>query len=513
MTFISRTAVKWNAGIAVAILLLFLFFVPKYSSIFFFQGMILNWPYLAVLVIAGLVTWPMAKGLNSRRPRRSLIGIGAVMVFILISFFAMGTFTNYLTYKHLAHFEQRASMVASSPEHLRFTPRENAFRDIENSITAATEEVLLEYTHPLITKEGFSYISAITPDGAIPTLMSDNPGFVFYNDQSGVRSKVSRIEQTQAYGLGELWSDNFWWPVYKTDWWATYENPHYLRLDPEQPDVLTAVVPRVKYKFFRLPYWAGVILVHADGETEELSVEETLKDARLAGKWVAPLDLMRDYVENQNYAVGYVSSFFRVPGKLEIDDVEGMNEFPFITRGADGRDYFVVATKAEGSGGGLFRMYFGTADNFELSYFEFDASAVVYGPNAALKRVFNISGYNWFRGNDNGGSGNATAIEPVYIVRPGDENNLFWKFSITTKDFTGIAGTAVVSGSNPDIFRDFGNRTDFDRWVDSTAPLHGKIVRELETATGQSAPDDLSLADQIRWHVEQIRVLTDEIEK
>lgn len=510
---LSRKAIAWNLGILFFLAVGFVVIAPRISNAIIFQGILLNWPYAFTLIIAIAIAWPMFNGLDGRRSRRSIIGLIVVFSLMVISWIAMGTFTNYLTYHTYANFSQREKLVASDPSHLRFTPLGIAFRDIENSITAATEEVKLEYTNPLITKDGFSYVSAITPDGVLPTWASDNPGFVFYNDKAGVRSKVQRIEQEQTYGLGELWFDNFWQPVFRSDWWATYESPHFLRLDPENPESFTAVVPKVKYSFLRLPYWAGVVLVHADGEIEDITVDEALKDKRLAGQWIAPLNLMRDYVEHQNYAVGYLSSFFRVPGKLEIDDVEGLNEFPFITRGADGRDYFVVATKAEGSGGGLFRMYFATADNFELTYYEFDSTNVVYGPNAALKRVFNLQGYNWHRQTSNGESGNMTAIEPVYVVRPGDEDNLYWKFSITTKEMTGISGTALISGSNLDIFRDFKTRDEFDHWLNSTAPLHAGIVRELETITGEAAPEGLSLADQIRWHAEQIRVLTEKIQE
>lgn len=525
---VSRKALYWNGGIAIVLFVAFLFISPRAANLIIFQGLVLNWPYLAIILIAIAMAYPFfAKGyLNDRtyefkipflgrlNLRRSLVAGSFIALLASVSIVLMSRTTDYLTYKLLANFENRGALVASDPDRIRYTARKTAYRDIENSITAATEEVKFEYTHPLVTEDGFAYVSAITPDGVIPTLMSDNPGFVYYDDRADIDTKIKRIDQPQAYGLNEVWTDNFWWGVYHKDWWATYEDPHFLPLDPKNPEKLTAIVPKIKYRFWRLPYWGGILLVHDDGRIEDLTIDEAQKDKRLMGKWIAPIDLARDYVEHQNYAVGYWASFVRVAGKLEIDDVEGLNKFPFITRGADGRDYFVVATKAEGSGGGLFRMYYATADTFDLTVYEFDKAKTVYGPNAARNRVFNIQDWTWYRVDEGGGSsGLMTAIEPVYIVRPGDEDRLFWKFTITTKDFNGTAGSAVVNSTNPDSFKAFKSRNQFETWLRGTKSLHEEIIKKYESQTGQTAPEDLSLPDKIRWHANQIQKLTEEMQE
>ena len=509
---LSKKAVYWNLSLAILVVVGIFYTSPYLLNEVLFQGVLLNWPYVFIVIITIAMIIPLFnRAMNEER--RAVLAVILIVILAIGSMVGVKTFSDYITYNSVAEFSKRDSLVVSEPDSIRYTARKTAFKDIEASVTAAVEEVKLDYTSPLITDKGFAYVSAITPDGFLPTWNSDNPGFSFYDDRNGVETKIKRINQKQTFGLGEMILDNFWRAVYLTDWWATYEKPHFLQLDPENPDNITTVVSKIKYKWLRIPYWAGVVLIHADGTTEDFTVDEAKNDSRLKGKWIAPMSLMRDYVEHQNYAVGYWSSFFRVPGKLEIDDVEGKHKFPFLTRGHDGIDYLVVATKAEGSGGGLFRMYYSTADSFELTVLEFTKEKTVYGPNSSYKRLPNIPGYTWFRQEGETKTGNMIGAEPVYIVRPEDPNNLYWKYTITTRDHTGTAGAAVVKASNLDIHKGFSDRTDFELWLRSDKDLNAKIVKQLENTTGKKAPDNLSIAEQICWHLNQIEVLTEQIPK
>jgi len=500
----SKKAIRWNLGAAILVVILFLILTPKAASWLVFEMVLINWLYI-LLVIVTILFLLLFMSLSEKNMRRSVLGM--IMTVLSASIFGLciNSMIDNATYKTVGQFNARSNLVASDADRLRYTALKTAFNDVKNSITVATEEVKSDYTKPLITDQGFSYLAPITPDGVLPTIRDKNPGFVHYDDRPGVQTKVRRIDQPQQTGLDMLWFDDIWYGVFRSDFFATYETPHFLPLDPADPNRFTAVIPKIKYKYWLIPYWGGVTLVHNDGRIEDLSVEVAQADPRLKGKWIAPVDLMRDYVKHQNYQAGFWPNVFkyRAIGKLDIDDVKGRNKFPLFTRGADGRDYFVVATKAAGAGGGLYRMYFATADTFDLTYYEFGANNTVYGPNAALKRVFNLPRYNWHRESEGGGeSGNMTAIEPVYIVRPGDES-LYWKFSITTKDYTGTSGAAVINASNLDKLRGFENRAEFEAWLHSTDPLD---------RNGQMAPTGLSPLEQIRWHLNRADELTRELQ-
>ena len=124
-----------------------------------------------------------------------------------------------------------------------------------------------------------------------------------------------------------LWFDNLDRQLIFTDFFATYEKPHFLQLDPKQPNKFVAAIPKIKFRFWRFPYWGGVVLVHDDGAIEDLSREEALADKRLKGQWIAPIGLTRYYVELQNYNVGWglLSPYVNVTGKMEIPKLPGVN--------------------------------------------------------------------------------------------------------------------------------------------------------------------------------------------
>ena len=244
-----------------------------------------------------------------------------------------------------------------------------------------------------------------------------------------------------------------------------------MALDPEKQETLTAVVPKVKYSmFFRLPYWGGVVIVHASGKVEDLNAEQAMADPRLAGKWIYPISLARTYVLVQNYASsgGIFSSFGRFAGKLEVERLQGDNQFPFLTQGSDKRPYLVTATKGEGSAAGLFRMYYVDAASGVGSFHEFTSHEVIYGAGGAMKRVSNIPGFQWRHEGDKESSGVAVPIEPVYIVRPNDPN-LYWKFTVTNVSHSGISATLVSLASRPDEFKVFTKRADFEAWLQGKA--------------------------------------------
>lgn len=475
---------------------------PKLTNTLMFRGVLLNWPYLVIFAFGLGVVVAEWRGLLLRT-RRSVMLVVLTGVLSVAGWVGVESFSEYLTYQRFAQFHPRTQLVATDLDAVRYTALQTAFVDIENAITAATEDVVLEHVQPLVTSGWFRYIAPITPDGIVQRWIGDNPGFMVYEDAPGPGVKVHRASQAQAIGIDERFTDNLWWNVYRTDWFATYEDPHYITLDDARPDAFVVVVPKIKYAGFRLPYWAGIIIIHPSGVIEELDRAAALRDARLVGKWIAPMGLLRHYVEAQNYAVGYFAHFFQVAGKLAIPTLEGQNQFPLLTRGADRHDYFAVATSAEGGASGLYRMYYGDAYSFDLSVYEFAASAMVYGPMAALARVQNLPGYNWYRAVTYGPieshqtleSGTVVAIEPVYIVRPAEPTHLYWKFSITNKEYAGMSAVAVVDAANPDDVRSFDTRPAFESWLrGGTAPTATEQPVPTVTVDGEVLPLSVSAA-------------------
>lgn len=369
-------------------------------------------------------------------------------------------------------FTAREGLIPSTPDFVRFTPLQNAANDIGNSVSSTGEQVESAYVQPMLTGHGFAYVAPITPSGMYNTFVNKNPGFILLDDSSTIddpHARLQRIDDEQQIGQGMELFDNLYYVLAKTDFFADFDTPHFLALDAAQPHKLTLIVPKVKYAFFwQLPYWGGDVLVHADGTVEDLSAEQAQADPRLKGKWIYPISLARRYVELQNYAAGHglLTPFVRLAGLFEIEQLDGVNQFPFLTHGNDDKPYLVSATKGQGAAKGLFRMYYVDASTGAGSYHQFGTNDTHYGAGASLQRVTNIQipGVTWFYRSGEHSGGVHVAIEPVYIARPGDPD-LYWKFTVTNVQYSGIFATVVLLASNPDKSILFLKRDDFERWL------------------------------------------------
>ncbi len=485
--------------LAVALTIMYFLFPQLTKRVVFDVGLRNGWYALPVMLWLHALWRYAAKndalsdmlGMNFA-PHRRAIGIFLTTASLIAVWgIAVFNYTDYLVYKMYASgFTARDVLVPSAPDFVRFTPLENACTDIGNSISSTGEHVECSHVQPIITEHGFGYAAPITPSGGWNTFFEKNPGFLLLDDAHEVnndpKKRLVRINETQEIGQGMEWFDNLNYILARTDFFANFDTPHFLALDASQPHKLTLVVPKIKYgMLFRLPYWGGDVLVHANGKVEDLSAEEARKDPRLAGKWIYPISLARKYVHLQNYAAGHgiYTPFARLSGMLEIEKLEGGNQFPLLTQGNDGKTYLVTATKGQGSATGLFRMYFVDAATGDGTFHQFKTDEVVYGARAASLRITNIPGYQWYHKGkgDKESSGNMIATEPVYVVRANDPT-LYWKYTITNVQHSGISATAVANASKPDEITPFKTRDEFEAWK------RGTVVASVAAPAASAAP-------------------------
>lgn len=493
-----RKVLWFNILILVLVGVLFYIFYPQgVRQAVFFTCMQNGWYALPWLPIAVLSYKYLNNGRNltdiinnTARHRRPIAVFVTMCVLAALWCAFVHTTTDYLTYELYASSpSKRDALMPASPNSVRYTPFANACTDLGNSISSTGEHVEGKYVQPIVTPHTFGYVAPITPSGVLNTFMMKNPGFLYLDDSFAADAdsskRISRIDQPQEVGLGMEWMDNVELVLAHTDLFTKYDTPHYLALDPKEPRKLTMVVPKIKYgMFWRLPYWGGITVVHANGDVEDLSADQAKSDPRFKGQWIYPMALARKYVEVQNFGCGWniLTPFVRVAGKLEVEHLDGDNQFPFLMHGVDGKVYLVTATKGEGSARGLFRMYYTDASTGEMSYHEFNSHEVVYGAGATLDRMVNIPNYQWYHKGEklgDGGSGTMIRVEPVYVVRPKDPK-LYWKATITNVSNSGISATVVADASRPDDFLIFTKRTEFEAWLHQR---EGKVLSQPSTQT------------------------------
>jgi hypothetical protein len=480
---------------------------PHFTQNVVFDGILRNgWYFGPLAVIIYVVARYIRKNvevddiqLGKHRRPIAITAFATIVTALWCMFVYSGT--DYLTHKVFAsNFTPRSDLIPSAPDFIRFTPTENACNDIANSISTTGENVDCHYTAPIITRHGFGYAAPITPHGILNVFLTNNPGFMNLDDSLATdrdpTKRLVRLDDEQAVGPGMEWFDNLQYALAKNDFFANYDVPHYLVLDDSKPNKLTLVVPKIKYAWlWRLPYWGGVVIVHSDGTLEDLTAEQAKADPRLKGKWIYPMSLARHYVEIQNYGLGYgiFTPYWVIKGKLEVENLKGSNQFPFLSQGMDDTTYLVTATKGQGTARGLQRMYFVNASNGNGTFHQFGTHDVVYGANASQDRLTNISGYQWYHEDGKGGTGQMIATEPVYIVRP-DDSTLYWKFTITNVKNSGISATAVANAARPDDIKVFIHRTDFESWLrgneaaatsSSGAGIKEELLKDIESLARQ----------------------------
>lgn len=497
--WLSRKVMLSNLAIISIFTLIFWFCFPGAANYVIFQGIILNIPWFIPATIGALIAYYLVRPMieDQRNSLAVVYGLLAVVFFIggpvLIK-----TWTNYqiaqmYTFKKIGH------IIEVEKKSIRYTPLQVAFKDM--NLNSGKYKVDEDYVDPIDINSGFGYVTPIIPDGPLNTFYADNDGYMLFDDNQDTPQdkRVTRIKQSQKIGEGMELLDNIWRNLYAEDMFCKYDKIYYLQLDPKHPDVLTAIAPKIKFKFVFpsfVPYWGGVSLVHADGKIENLTTEEAKKDSRLKGKRITPISLDLKYVAVQIYDQGYIGGWINREGKIKIPDVPGNNKMPYFTEGADGNSYNVVIAEPSGEADAISRFYYTNANTGERLYYEFGGEGVL-GPTNALERVKTLRGYKWLEGTN----GDHQIIEPVYLTKNG---RIYFKFTITTKTFTGITATAVVDLAAKDTVHEFKTRQEFNDWLNEKDTVKSTIL----------APDSdlkLSPTERVKELKEKLKIIIQEL--
>lgn len=95
---------------------------------------------------------------------------------------------------------------------------------------------------------------------------------------------------------------------------------------------------------------------------------------------------------------------------------------------------------------------------------EFDEADALIGPGRSADFVKSkTQGYTWFeQGKDT--SGTYLIIEPRPVQKRG-QKTLYWMYSITTREYSGIALTVLISSQNSDDVLHFCSKENLVRWL------------------------------------------------
>ncbi len=487
----------------VLFVVIFYFVDPSFVNGFFFNFLLEGLPYL---LLGAFFIFFIYRALLAYSKKNQVSGIVYGSIAMAIFIFGTMLFTKvseYYMYKKFASdVEELDAYVPINKDVFRFTPRIVAYNQMESTVRARTEKVDWAHTRPYLEKDGFGYVAPITPDGLRPQYFKKNPGFVKYDDGFQTDTVIQRVNQPFEIGEEMLYTDNIKRQLYFNDFFAKYPKIHYMTLGEENK--FYAVAPKIKYKygfpFFFIPYWSGTAIIDEAGNIENYSREEIKADPRFKGKWMAPLALFNDYVDVQDYAVGFWNTFTSVDGMLSIPNLPD-NEYPLVIYTESGDTYLVIDTEPQGAGRGLFRVYYQNAQTGEISMYEPPTTEPIIGPRGAMSKVYSLKGYHWY----DGSSGTMVALEPCYLTKKvKNKEVLYWKFSITSLDRTRVSATVVVEATEGGEMIEFPNRKDFESW------LHNKEVTVTDVNPSNTATSDSVITDGNGDRLQKVELLLQE---
>lgn len=459
-----RIKMESVAMVAIAIGLFFYFTRPLWHWLFFsflYRKMVFLLVTMGLIVAAiGLIRKEIKR--YQRRFRYISDGRYAWIVakWILLCFVPwLGVqYLSIDTYGRSLAYSFEPEMVQGLPEttNIRYTPYEVSLAFANARQENPTKQV--GDIDPVEINGEFHWLAPRIPHGIANWLLRQTDGILLVNEDGGVEFQPQLFKCGEGMGI----TDSIAWKLFSKRFGAEYPEIFYLEID----GVWTGMAPYVTYEFYFpvfVPKWGGVMLVHPDGRIEDLSPAQAQADPRLTGQRLFPEALARAYSLKWGYRFGGLWNILWFHHEqVEVADLVGTeNEMPYYLPTTWGPQW-MMAVEPSGPSQSIFKIFWFDAHSGKARLTEFREKAFV-GPNrGASFAKSETSGYVWVEEIKEGWTGTYLVIEPRPIVR---EGTLYWQYSVTPRDYTGVGLTILVNSLDTEDVIHFCSRKALMRWL------------------------------------------------
>ena len=456
-------------------LIVVLFFAWLVSPVFhgLVMALYVNWPFFLV-VVGGTVLGAYLWSTGDKDPAKIVAVVAAIAA--LAYLFASGPLRE-LRYLDSVEAEEIKQMPDTTG--LRFLPYDVAARFGLNTQDEPT--LVLGDFEPLSNGEGgIDWVAPREPNGPWNSMVNNQNGVMVIQPNGSAEI----VNQEFKRGEGMALYRNVGWQLKREKFFAHHTNQYYV-LDGEE---LLGVVPYISYRFsfpVMVPKWGGVLVVHPDGEIENLSPEEAVKDGRFEGERLYPEQLARKVGDVWKYRNGYWNTWFAHEDEAQIPQINppeeqiapsdqpatlqgsSTNQMPFLIPTEEGPEWFLAAEPY----GRSFSMYQGIyvdAHSGEVTYFKPDTGSALIGVNKALDYAqATFPNYQWGQ--------NAVILEPRPVVK---DETLYWMATITNADRAGVNQTVMVNAAEQ------GEVTVLETYEDVVAFVEGEDTGQTVNVEG-----------------------------
>ncbi|EKD57003.1 MAG: hypothetical protein ACD_58C00029G0003 [uncultured bacterium] len=309
------------------------------------------------------------------------------------------------------------------------------------------------------------------PDGTWLYFFNKLNGFVTV-DVDTLDKKVSIEDKQFKYSEGIGIFDNLHYQLPLKKYFVQYSSePIYLKNDKGE---WVTVVPYMSYRglIFRVPYWAGVMVVSADGTFTDYTPEQAQEISYFKNNRLYPKELVNYYTESYSYKGGLINLWFLHKNQIETVSLPG-SEFVLHASTDEGFKQIVVA-EPYGRSYGIYKIFIFDATTGKREIIEYSQDSQLTGPVAAadyIKREF--PSYSW---------DSFSLSEPRPMKISGD---LYWLMSIVPNDAAGIAKTVLFNAKTNKVVA-FDDLATLDNFV-KTGTLTTKPVTTTPTPADTNA--------------------------
>jgi hypothetical protein len=456
-------------------LVVVLFFAWLVSPVFhgLVMALYVNWPFFLV-VVGGTVLGAYLWNAGDKDPAKIVAVVAAIAA---LTYLFVSAPLRDLRYLDSIEAEEIEAMPDTTG--LRFLPYDVAARFGLNTQDEPT--LVLGDFEPLDNGEGgIDWVAPREPNGLWNSMVNNQDGAMVIQPDGSAEI----VSQEFKRGEGMALYRNVGWQLKREKFFAHHTNQYYV-LDGEE---LLGIVPYISYRFsfpVMVPRWGGVLVVHPDGEIENLSPEEAIKDGRFEGERLYPEQLARKVGDVWKYRSGYWNTWFAHKNEAQIPQISppeeqdaldqqpatrqgtSTNQMPFLIPTRGGPQWFLAAEPY----GGSFSMYQGIyvdGHSGEVSYFKPDTGSALIGVNKALDYAqATFPNYQWGQ--------NAVILEPRPVVK---DKTLYWMATITNADKAGVNETVMVNASEQ------GKVTVLETYEDVVAFVEGEDTGQTVNVEG-----------------------------
>ncbi len=318
------------------------------------------------------------------------------------------------------------------------------------------------------------WIASIDPKGFWNTLTKESQGFFVY-DPNGT-DKVLRLIQNMPFAENGLWFNSSTWFVKRQSYFAEFHEIQYIA-DQETHEVLAVVALIKRQGFSRWPYVANVLIVHPDGDTEMLTVDQAEADPRLVGIAIKPEWIANMEAQAYGYRNGVIKAIFNRQGRIQVQtsSVNDENTAPFHLETVEGNMWVTPFSPHKGNS----LIGIATTSSHDVNgpvYIWMLPEGQAYlGADRLTSLIEGAPSHrniNWFRSSttkegEDITCGNMTVLEMVPVVRAeaGGNHLYFMGYTSTAPNSVVVSFYSIVDPQTQVVYKDLMSDGEVESWL------------------------------------------------